>query len=425
MSRHPILEATTEVPYVTARGTVLNFGASSSYVPIPSKAAGGRPRRVRLAATASCYVRLGADLGATAVEAAAGTGYVPQDEITLTGGTFNRAMTLRVDSTELISAAISAIGAGYAVDDVLTLAGGQQATSPTVTVATIQLASAALNAAGTGYAPGNVATLASGTFTTAATVTVATTKVVSATVAVGGADGTDGAGVIVEGTTGTGTKFRASVTVTAGAIASIQSITVGGAYTVNPTDIANEPVTAVTGGAGLTGAELTVVMGVDTFTITNRGNYTVGSATFTQNGATTPAGGTGMTLQTGSFGVRTFTVTTGGEFVENADLLTQSGDAAPAGGAGATFDTLVYGVESVSVVDGGDYTADPANPVSQGSTTGVGEHATFTVTMASAAAAGDLLLGVNQSIILDAYECDHVAAIQVSAPGVLQISPIE
>lgn len=406
------------------RGATITTGASSVSVAIPDTLTGAAPNRIRLAATAACYARLGGSTEATVVESAAGSGYAPLDTITLTGGTFNRPMKLRVDTTKIVSAAVNARGTGYAVNDVITLAGGTASTAGTFTVASIELATVATNAAGTVYAPGNVITLAGGTFSTAATLTVDTTKVVSATVAAGGSGGTDGAGVIVEGTTGTGTKFRASVTITAGAIASVQSISVAGSYTVNPTNIVNEPVILISGGAGLINAALNVVLGVNTVSITTRGNYSVGSASFTQNGATAPAGGTGATFQTGLFGVRTFTISNDGEYSVNTASFTQA-SVSPSGGTEATFNTALYGPETAAVTDDGDYTIQPSNPVSQGSTSGTGTGATWTVTFTTAAAAGDLLVQPGDAIIIDAVGYDQVVAIQVTGAGILQVQPLE
>jgi hypothetical protein len=363
--------------------------------------------------------------------AAPGSGYAVGDTITLAGGTFTTARVLTVASAELISASLNALGSGYDVGQVLTLAGGTAATKATLTLATCQLASATLNAAGTGYAPGNVITTAAtgGTASAHATLTVTTTKAVSATVAAGGAgDLGDGAGVIVEGTTGTGTLFRASVTIASNAIASVQSISVAGAYTVNPTDIANEPVTYVSGassGTTLTGAELSVVLGVDTFTVTTRGSYTVIGTALTQNGATTPAGGTGATFSAPSFAPLTWTVSEAGDYSVTSAALTQDGATAPAGGTGATFNTASFGVLTATVSTSGAYTVVPSNPVAQGSTTGSGTGATFTVTWATAAAAGDLLVIPGDAVVVRATGYDHVAAIQVTGAGVLQVQPLE
>jgi hypothetical protein len=81
--------------------------------------------------------------------------------------------------------------------------------------------------------------------------------VASATIAAGGTGGTNGTQTVT-GTTGTGTMFTASVTVSGGIITAILSITLGGTYTALPTNPAAEPVT----GASLAGAQLALIMGV-------------------------------------------------------------------------------------------------------------------------------------------------------------------
>jgi hypothetical protein len=86
----------------------------------------------------------------------------------------------------------------------------------------------------------------------AGTVTYA---VQSAAIVTGGSGGTNGSQTVI-GTTGTGTKFQASVTISGGAITAILSIVVTGSYSVPPTTLTNEPVS----GAGLSGAALSVVM---------------------------------------------------------------------------------------------------------------------------------------------------------------------
>lgn len=99
---------------------------------------------------------------------------------------------------------------------------------------------------GNGYATGGVAV-------TGATIY---NYVASATVAAAGTGGTNGAQTVT-GTTGTGTKFQAGVTVTAAAISAVNSISTPGAYTALPTAPGAEPVT----GGGLTGAQLNLTMG--------------------------------------------------------------------------------------------------------------------------------------------------------------------
>lgn len=167
----------------------------------------------------------------------------------------------------------------------------------TVTSATdYALASLALDSPGTGtYAAGDTITLEGGVQVRLAQLLVVTSKVVSATIAAAGTGGTPGTQTVT-GTTGTGTKFQASVTVSGGGvITAILSVTVAGSYTVNPTAPTLEPVT----GASLSGAKLNVKLGVATFSIAIPGVFTTQSTTFTQAGTT--GTGTGATFQTATY----------------------------------------------------------------------------------------------------------------------------
>ena len=117
-------------------------------------------------------------------------------------------------------------------------------------------------------------------------------KVISATVAAGGSGGTNGTQTVT-GTTGTGTKFTASVTVASNAITAVLSITLAGSYSVMPTVLTAEPVT----GASLTGAQLSIVMGVESVTVTAAGrNFNPATAVASFSGG----GGSGATA-TASF----------------------------------------------------------------------------------------------------------------------------
>ncbi len=144
--------------------------------------------------------------------------------------------------------------------------------------------------AGTGYVPGELITLTGGTFTRAGKMAVASTQVVSATVNAGGSGGTNGTQTVT-GTTGSGTKFQASVTVAGNAITAVLSITVAGAYTANPTDITQEPVT----GASLSGAKLALVMGVLQNVVADPGLYSAAPASPVAQGSTSGSG-TGATF---------------------------------------------------------------------------------------------------------------------------------
>lgn len=259
-----------------------------------------------------CQVTLGnfsAQL-ATPNNAGVSASYAPSDEITLAGGTFSSASVLGVLSTQLLSATVlntgsTNIGYGYF-----------------------------------GYSPGDTITLSGGTSSTQAQVRVITTQVIAAELGYEGSGGTPGTAVVT-GTTGTGTKFQANVTINgSGQMSAVNSIVTGGSYTVNPTFISgfyDEPVT----GGGLSNAHLIIDMGVATVSVINPGAFTAN-----------PSG----------------------------DVLSQASTSG--GGDNATF-TGLFGIGNLSIVGSGAYSAPPTNPVSQASTTGTGAGATFNVTFAS------------------------------------------
>jgi hypothetical protein len=79
---------------------------------------------------------------------------------------------------------------------------------------------------------------------------------------------------------------------------------------------------------------------------------------------------------------------------------------------------------TVTKLTSGAYTVEPSNPVSSTSDL-AGTGGTFTVTWATAASAGDLLVQPGDAIIVDAIGFDHVSALQVSEAGVLVVNPVE
>ena len=169
-----------------------------------------------------------------------------------------------------------------------------------------------LGSVGAGCTPGAVVSLAGGTGT-AAQLTVSACQVASATIAAGGTGGTAGAQTVT-GITGFGVPFQASVTVSGGAITAVNSISVGGVYQTNPTNIAAEPVT----GANLTGAQLNLTMGIGVYSasapavaITNFGAYTVlpGTSTVSLTGPIS-----GATLATATYNIQSVPVTSGGSY---------------------------------------------------------------------------------------------------------------
>lgn len=222
-------------------------------------------------------------------------------------------------------------------------------------------ASATVDDPGTGTEPGDGLLLVGGTHAGgASTFTIATTKVVSATIAAGGSGGSDGTQTVT-GTTGTGTKFTASVTVSGGAITAVLSILTGGSYTVNPTTPSAEPVT----GASLSGAQLNVVLGANTVTVGSPTSY----SEFPTNPAATTGAPSGVTLNV-SWAAEIVTVPHPGSYSVGATTFTQG--ATSGTGTGTTFNNGLFGGSILSVLVAGDVTATPGQPVAVTGGSGTG-----------------------------------------------------
>jgi len=264
--------------------------------------------------------------------------YVIDESLVISNATKANPCVLTFSNTSGAASATAnngAVSSSYTPGEQITLAGGVFLSQTVLAVSSTALISTLLNSPGGGYAPTDTITLAGGASTTPAKVTVNTTRVVSAAVNISGGAGTPGT-AIVTGTTGTGTKFQANVTINSvGFMSAVNSITIAGSYTVNPTTPSNEPVT----GGGLVGATLNLSIGVLTFTISNGGAFTTNpvGATFTQ--------------------------------------ASTSGS-----GSGATFKSAVMGVGALTVQSAGVYTTYPSNPVAQASSSLAGLGATFNVT---------------------------------------------
>jgi hypothetical protein len=147
----------------------------------------------------------------------------------------------------------------------------------------------------------------------------------TASVNAGGTGGTTGTQTVT-GTTGTGTKFQASVTVTAGAISAVLSVTVAGSYSVLPT-LNGEPVT----GASLSGATLNLALtAVLTFSaITTENASATGTAGFARFATANTAGGAGIVdLDVATSGasvtINTTSIVSGGPVVVSAATLTEA-----------------------------------------------------------------------------------------------------
>lgn len=146
------------------------------------------------------------------------------------------------------------------------------------------------------YTPGETMPISGGTGD-AGQLTVYQTQAMSATVVSGGSGGTTGA-VTIQLTTGYGPLAQFTGTISGGALSGaltlVTGATSGNAYTTNPASLSAEPVSALVGGAGLTGATVSVVMGVKTAYVSWGGSYSVapssptsvGTGSITGQGAT-------------------------------------------------------------------------------------------------------------------------------------------
>lgn len=231
------------------------------------------------------------------------------------------AMNISHGGSSIDSVTVTTAGSYSSIPTISTSGSGIGAAfSPTMKAVSNTVATAQSSAGS--YAPADTITLTGGTFTTASILTVSSTKVQSATVAAGGSGGADGTQTVT-GTTGTGTKFQASVTISGGEITAVLSISVAGNYTVNPTLLTAEPVT----GASLSGATLNIKMGVNAATITTAGSYTVLPSDPVAQGSTSGTG-TGATFNM-LWGVNTVSVTNGGsDYDSDSQIVFSSGAAA-------------------------------------------------------------------------------------------------
>jgi hypothetical protein len=146
-------------------------------------------------------------------------------------------------------------------------------------------------AAGTGCAPGDTLPFAGGTASVTAVAKITHCLVAAVAQNANGSGGRADNGNMsgtctVKGTTGAGgPPFTVAVTLTSGAISAIGSISWAGNYSTNPTSLAAEP---VTGCNALSGATLTLTMGVRNLIVSTGGNYSVEPASSVSQG--TPSG---------------------------------------------------------------------------------------------------------------------------------------
>ena len=178
---------------------------------------------------------LGGGIAQGAVPAAAGSGYVVGEDLTVSGGTSNNAATYNVDAEGAISSTVAAGGTGYVVNDRLTVSGGAFTVASIFNVDTIGgsgdvTAVSLVNGGAYTTTPGNPAT------------------------------------------TSGGTGSSCTLTVTYGGVAVLSLLTTGD-YTVTPSNPAATTASASGTGATLTvtyidGEELRFVTAIATLTLT-------------------------------------------------------------------------------------------------------------------------------------------------------------
>jgi hypothetical protein len=239
-------------------------------------------------------------VSAVPIDAGVTNSYAPGDLVTLAGGTFTTAAQLRVLTTQLLRLLSTGGGSGYVPGDTINPAGGTQTTQSVVSVTTTQVSGVAIHANGT------VSVLGS---------------------------------YLMQGTTGTGTRFTVLMNVGPGFAISIAGVPNFGSYTVNPTLLSAEPMVLISGPGAWTGLQLAINMAPGVVTVTNPGVFTANPPGHTMTQGSTSGSGINATF----FGART-------------------------------------GPLGISVANAGIYSTFPANPVAQSSTTGIGIGVTFTVT---------------------------------------------
>jgi hypothetical protein len=160
---------------------------------------------------------------------------------------------------------------------------------------------------GSGYVPGEVDPCTGGTGSVACAFTIETTLVSSSSVASGGSGGTASNGTttgtcVLYGTTGSGVKAEFAATLTSGVVTAVTGPIVGqaGQYTTNPTSLSAEP---VIGCGALSGATLSLSMGVAATLVSTRGVYSSAPTTF----GVTSAGGSGAAFAFASVALGQFT----------------------------------------------------------------------------------------------------------------------
>ena len=237
----------------------------------------------------------------------------------------------------LTSATLAGAGTGWIPTETFNFAGGTHTHIATGIVDTTKLISGTVTAAGTAADPTSGLNVAGGTATTTAKMSFNSKFISAPSVNFGGTTGYTTGDHIGLDLDGTGTPAIFSVTANGGGVVTGLSIVFGGVYTVNPTFGTELATTVVTGGGdGTLTVDATIVkMGVNAILqVIPAGSYTV-NPTLTNNAVTDGATGATVTIV---MGINTFSITDGGAYsVAPSNPVSSTG--ASASGVGATFTT--------------------------------------------------------------------------------------
>ncbi len=229
--------------------------------------------------------------------------------LTTTNGPFTAAMvgeSIDVGGAGASGGVLATTIASYQSADQVTLAAAASASVPTDWISTLAFGGGTITAS---YAPGDTVSFGSGTFATAGVGTVKTTTPMDGSVAAGGSGGTAGtctvAGTFAGGSALNGNlQFTASVTISAGAITVVNSVS-GAQFSANPPTLGPLAVSNSAGCGSISGATINVVMGPGWTEVTTPGSYTVFPTSPLAPSATSGTGaGATFTLtegQTGEF----------------------------------------------------------------------------------------------------------------------------
>lgn len=221
------------------------------------------------------------------------------------------------------------------------------AVAPVITFTTnVKTGTGVVGVVGTGYTNPTIAITGGGGTLAMATVG---TKVITASVVAGGSGGTPGLTTFT-GTTGTGVKFTCTGTIGGGGVLSgALTVVIQGAYGAGTpiTNIAAEPIT----GGSLTGATVSVSLGLNVVTITAQGSGYTSYPTFTV------VDGTGIngTVTAGMAVDSPLVIVNGGKGINSAVTLTFSATSGTLATATATVSSSLETVTATSLTNAGNY----------------------------------------------------------------------